>query len=53
MNLKWLVKQLFPLTYVSEYGEIDPETSTVTRKLVTVWRMWLGRCFAVRTWEVK
>ena len=37
----WYLKQLFPLTYRSHYGDSDG------RKHFTVWCMWFGRCFDV------
>lgn len=42
----WYVKQLLPLRYVSEYIEGGEAR-------VSVWRMWFGRCFDVKTWRVK
>jgi len=41
----WYFKQLLPLMYVTEYGEEG-------KQFVTVWRMWFGRCFNVRKWEI-
>ncbi len=41
----WYFKQLFPLRYVSTYTE-DGQ-----RKL-TVWRMWLGRCYDESTYYI-
>ena len=41
----WYLKQLLPLTYVSEYGAEG-------QKRVCVWRMWFGHCFAIREWAV-
>ena len=41
----WYIKQLFPLTYVSTYREGEG------RKL-SIWRMWFGRCFAIRTYKL-
>ena len=41
----WYLKQLFPLMYVSEYKEDG-------KKYVSVWRMWFGRCFSIRRWQV-
>lgn len=46
-RIKWYFKQLLPLMYVSEYGEANSD-----KRFVTVWRMWFGRCFDIRTWEV-
>lgn len=40
-NLIWHLKQLFPLTYRSTYGD------SAGRRHFTVWRMWFGRCFDV------
>jgi hypothetical protein len=41
----WMLKQLLPLSYVSEY-------STNGHREVAVWHMWLGRCFNVKRWTV-
>lgn len=41
----WYLKQLFPLMYVSTY------TENGSRKL-TIWRMWFGRCFNIRTFDI-
>lgn len=45
-RIKWYFKQLLPLTYVSEFTENE------IRK-VCVWKMWLGRSYDIREWEVK
>lgn len=37
-NLLWYLKQLFPLTYRTTYGDAKG-------RHFVVWRMWLGRCF--------
>lgn len=42
----WFLKQLLPLTYRTRYG-IGGEQHFV------VWRMWLGRCFAIDDVVVK
>jgi hypothetical protein len=44
-RLSWMLKQALPLTYVSTFGEGGG-------RKVCVWRMWLGRCFSIRTWTV-
>ena len=44
-RIKWYFKQFLPLTYVSEYDENG-------KQKVTIWRMWFGRCFDIRSWEV-
>lgn len=41
----WYIKQLFPLQYVSEYWENG-------KKKLTIWRMWMGKCFAIRDYEL-
>ncbi len=46
----WYLKQLLPLRYQSQYAEILPGGGE--RKLLTIWRMWFGRCFNVQTWEL-
>lgn len=38
----WCLRQLLPLHYRTRYTE----TATGQRHFV-VWRMWLGRCFAI------
>lgn len=38
--MKWFLKQLFPLTYRSHYRESG-------KKVFCVWKMWLGRCYAI------
>ena len=40
-RVKWYLKQLLPLTYVTKFTEND-------KRRLCVWRMWLGRCFNVR-----
>lgn len=37
----WYLKQLFPLTYRTEYGDEDG------KKHFVVWKMWLGRCYKI------
>ena len=44
-KLRWYLKQLFPLWYASTYIEDG-------RRMVTVWQMWLGRCYNIRNYEV-
>ena len=41
----WCLKQLLPMTYWTTF------TSDGTRR-VTIWKMWLGRCFGAREWTV-
>ena len=41
----WLVKQLFPFQYFSEYTENGV-------KKLTIFRMFFGRTFAVKTWDL-
>lgn len=41
----WAAKQMLPLTYVSEY-------STNGQKYISVFKMWFGKCFSVRTWAI-
>lgn len=45
-RLEWIVRQLLPLTYRSHYRDAEG------RQRFAVWRMWLGRCFAVEDFEV-
>jgi hypothetical protein len=39
-RIKWYIKQLFPLTYRTTYTQEG-------KRHFTVWRMWMGRCYAV------
>jgi hypothetical protein len=39
-RLAWYAKQLLPLTYRTTYGAEDGQH-------FVVWRMWMGRCFAI------
>ena len=41
----WYLKQLFPLCYNTEYIANN-------KKMVSTWKMWLGRCYGVREYEV-
>jgi len=43
-------KQLFPLTYISEYGILDGNKNE--KKLMTIWKMWFGICYNIKTKEV-
>jgi hypothetical protein len=45
-RLLWYIKQLFPFTYVTDYCEDE-------KHWVCVWKMWIGRCFDIRKWEVR
>ena len=40
-RLKWYLKQLLPLKYDTTF------TENGVRRL-SIWRMWLGRCFDIR-----
>lgn len=44
-KIEWYLRQLLPLSYISEYRADG-------KRKVTYWRMWFGRCFSVRTWVV-
>jgi hypothetical protein len=41
----WYIKQLFPLWYHTTYEEGG-------KKYATWWKMWFGRCYKQRTFEV-
>lgn len=43
--MKWYLKQLLPFMYVSKYREDG-------RQYVSVWKMWLGRCYRHRKFEI-
>lgn len=44
-RLKWYLKQLLPFIYVTTF------TADSKRRLC-IWRMWMGRCFAVRYFDL-
>lgn len=46
MQLGWLIRQLLPLVYVSEYGDSSGG------RYVSVWQMWFGRVFNHRRWHI-
>jgi len=51
-NIKYWLKQLFPLTYFSDYEiKITGIKRDKTRQ-VCVWKMWLGHSYNINTWEV-
>lgn len=43
--MKWYIKQLLPFTYVSKYRENG-------KQYVSVWKMWFGRCYRHRKFEI-
>lgn len=43
--MKWYLKQLLPLTYMSEYKQND-------KRRLCIWKMWMGRCFSVRHFDL-
>lgn len=47
-KLIWYIKQLLPLKYHTTYTD-----AATNQRIITVWRMWLGRCFWVQEWELK
>lgn len=44
--LWWYLKQLLPLQYITEYRDAD-------HYWLCIWRMWFGRCFNVKYYELK
>jgi len=44
-KLIWYLKQLFPMKYDTIYKEDGTW-------YVTIWRMWLGRCFAIKKYAL-
>lgn len=40
-RLGWYLKQLWPFAYLSTFTEDG-------RRRLCVWKMWLGRCFRIR-----
>jgi hypothetical protein len=45
-KLKWRLKQLFPLTYYTEYGENG-------KWYFVIWKMWMGRSYEITKFEIK
>jgi len=45
-RIKWMLKQLLPLRYESNYGAID-------KRYFATWNMWFGICFNFKNKEVK
>ena len=41
----WLIKQLFPCTYCDHFTNHDG------KKVVKVYKMWMGREYGAREWE--
>lgn len=50
-RLKWYFKQILPLVYVSTFTEVIAESKEEIRRLC-IWRMWLGRSFNVRHFDL-
>lgn len=44
-NIIWYLKQLFPFSYNTTFRSDG-------HKYVTVWNMWLGRCYNIKEWKV-
>lgn len=42
--MRWYLKQLFPLTYRSHYGEMQ---GSIVIPRFAVWKMWFGRCYKI------
>ncbi len=42
----WYLKQLLPLTYWSTYSESG-------KRKFTIWKMWFGRCYQIRTFNIE
>lgn len=47
MQIRWYFKQLFPLTYRSEYADTDGNPR------FCVWKMWFGKCYNVEEFAIK
>jgi len=45
-NLAWYVKQLFPLTYRSHYGDEKGN------RYFYVWKMWLGKVYDGEVYDI-
>lgn len=41
----WILKQLLPLTYISEY-------SASGHREVAAWHMWFGHAYDIKRWTV-
>lgn len=44
-EIVWHLRQLLPLGYVTTYIENG-------QHYVCAWKMWFGRCYKVRRWQV-
>jgi hypothetical protein len=42
-HLRWMLRQLVPLTYRTRCERVNADGSLTPQFIV--WRMWLGRCF--------
>ena len=45
-RIKWHLKQLLPLIYVSTFVQDG-------KRQLCIWRMWLGRCFNIRWFDLR
>ncbi len=50
-KIKWYIKQLLPLQYISQYSVIHKDATP--EKKLSIWRMWFGRCFWHREYTLK
>ena len=50
MKITWYLKQLLPLTYWTVYVRGEGKK---TQKMVSIWRMWFGKCFNAISFEVQ
>lgn len=44
-RLKWCLKQFFPFVYVTTFSESG-------KRRLCIWRMWAGRCFNARYFDL-
>jgi len=51
-RLTWYVKQIFPFIYISTYMLNHDGEKEVNKRQLCIWRMWLGRCFNVRYFDL-
>lgn len=45
-TLKWCVKQIFPLTYVSTFRADN-------KRQLCIWKMWLGRSYKIKYFNLE
>lgn len=50
-RLLWVFKQMFPLSYKSEFIS-KAELGELGKRQLCIWRMWLGKCYDVQWYDL-